>query len=288
MVSLGGYSFPNRLIRSNSNDLTFSNDSQVDNNEENLTTAGRIRSNSLTMIPTIFDNFMKFPLWNENNNKNKDENNNDLDEILNIRIPNRHRDSISIKIDDKNKANNNKNKNNKDDDNNSLISPHSITELSSSNNTPINKKVNKKKLRFNKNVKVILIPTRNEYNDAGLSNSIWWNLNDYNEMKFDAAKDIITIIKSEKVDAKTAMNILYGCKSIQNDINNKHNNNKDINNDKDIDGDNIEDIESCCMRISDVTLSETPPITPPSSLYNSQHQTDNNIYTTLIPNGDNL
>ena len=67
-----------------------------------------------------------------------------------------------------------------------------------------------KKVKFCKNVKVILIPTLNEYIEAQLKSVIWWNDEDYKSFKSEAVIEIKQYIeKYPDISVKEAISLLY-------------------------------------------------------------------------------
>jgi hypothetical protein len=53
--------------------------------------------------------------------------------------------------------------------------------------------IHKKKVKFSNFVKIILIPTRTEYNN--LSHFLWWNEEDYKLFKISAVNELNEIVK---------------------------------------------------------------------------------------------
>lgn len=68
---------------------------------------------------------------------------------------------------------------------------------------------NSKKVRFNLGVRVVLIPTRIEYRDIGLTDLIWWNENDYCIFRNGAAEELEIAVEYFQVDSKEAIKLLY-------------------------------------------------------------------------------
>ena len=67
-----------------------------------------------------------------------------------------------------------------------------------------------KKVKFCKNVKVILIPSTNEYIEAQLKHVIWWNADDYKIFKMQAVEDIKEYLQIfPNVTIKEALSLLY-------------------------------------------------------------------------------
>jgi hypothetical protein len=66
------------------------------------------------------------------------------------------------------------------------------------------------KINFNNAVRVVLIPTREEYRAAGLSDVMWWDDSDYKSFKDSALTELRNLVqKRGKMDTKTALSILY-------------------------------------------------------------------------------
>jgi hypothetical protein len=67
----------------------------------------------------------------------------------------------------------------------------------------------KKKLKWNIGVREVLIPTRDEYKDAGLADSIWWNEVDFGCFRDSAAEEVNNAMVFLRVDLKEAIRTLY-------------------------------------------------------------------------------
>ena len=68
----------------------------------------------------------------------------------------------------------------------------------------------KRKLKFDSAVKVILIPTRNEYRSAGLGDVLWWSDRDYSCFKGSALMELRIRLSFDKcIDPKTALKQMY-------------------------------------------------------------------------------
>ena len=67
----------------------------------------------------------------------------------------------------------------------------------------------RRKVRWNLGVRVVLIPTRTEYKDIGLTDLIWWNENDYCIFRNGAAEELEIAVDYFQVDAKEAVKLLY-------------------------------------------------------------------------------
>jgi len=67
----------------------------------------------------------------------------------------------------------------------------------------------RKSVSFDNSVKVILIPTKLEFRNAGIAGDVWWQPFEYDEMKMSAAREIQEVINSHCIDPRAAMKILY-------------------------------------------------------------------------------
>lgn len=68
----------------------------------------------------------------------------------------------------------------------------------------------KQKVRFNSAVKVILIPTLEEYKEAQLSDSLWWCEDHYKEFKKSALAELkLFLLTYSSLDTKSALKIIY-------------------------------------------------------------------------------
>ncbi len=107
-------------------------------------------------------------------------------------------------------------------------------ENDASNNTiTINNNINKRlvvdekrKLKFDSAVKVILIPTRTEYKAAGLGEVLWWTDKDYSCFKGSALTELRVHLSFENVDPKTALKRLYQPDNMLKDLDNNEKSNK--------------------------------------------------------------
>jgi len=72
-------------------------------------------------------------------------------------------------------------------------------------------KTSKKKVTFHHTAFVVLIPTVDEYHNAGLSNLMWWNDCDFHSFKISAADEVKDHMKSLNVnlDAKSALKVYF-------------------------------------------------------------------------------
>jgi hypothetical protein len=66
-----------------------------------------------------------------------------------------------------------------------------------------------KKVKWNLGVRVVLIPTRNEYKDVGLADLIWWTEDDYVVFRDTAAKEVQVALEQLKLDLKEVLKTLY-------------------------------------------------------------------------------
>jgi hypothetical protein len=90
----------------------------------------------------------------------------------------------------------------------------SEAETSSSKKAPTEgSKLAKRRLRWNTGVRVILIPTRDEYEINGIGDWIWWREQDYIDFKMAAVHELREIMRVKRVDSRTAIALLYQPKS---------------------------------------------------------------------------
>jgi hypothetical protein len=74
-----------------------------------------------------------------------------------------------------------------------------------------------KAVQFKLAVKVVLIPSRNEYKNTGLMSILWWARSDYILFKQSALRDLDDFMKSRGISSpRVAKKMLYG---INNEIN---------------------------------------------------------------------
>jgi hypothetical protein len=67
----------------------------------------------------------------------------------------------------------------------------------------------RKQLRFSESVKVVLIPTADEYRKANFAEVLWWAPSSYEEFKRSALEEIKGAMRQHHSDVKGAMNIIY-------------------------------------------------------------------------------
>lgn len=67
----------------------------------------------------------------------------------------------------------------------------------------------KRIVRWSNGVRVVLIPTRDEYKYAGISRVIWWHNDDYSNFKSSAMKELKFAMEAMRVDSKEARRELY-------------------------------------------------------------------------------
>ena len=70
-------------------------------------------------------------------------------------------------------------------------------------------KIIKRNIKFDTKVRVILIPTRQEYCDIGLGEVLWWSNSDYGTFKESAGNELRTMLSLYGMDAKAAIAQLY-------------------------------------------------------------------------------
>jgi hypothetical protein len=74
--------------------------------------------------------------------------------------------------------------------------------------TPTSKS-SKKRVKFYSLVNVVLIPTRLEFHQAGLVNSLWWDAEDYVHFKQKALSEVNEYAKMKNLNLLTAIIHLY-------------------------------------------------------------------------------
>ena len=75
---------------------------------------------------------------------------------------------------------------------------------------PSNTREQKKSLKFNTAVHVVLIPTRYDYKNVGLGNVMWWADEDYNQFKSEATSELKLYMSSySEFNCKKAIEVLY-------------------------------------------------------------------------------
>lgn len=88
----------------------------------------------------------------------------------------------------------------------------------------------KKKIHFDRIVRVILIPNRADYLNAGLQTIIWYSINDLDNFKKNFINDLIIISKENNIYKGTgiiSVDMINKCKEIwYNSIDNDITNNK--------------------------------------------------------------
>eukprot|EP01041_Mallomonas_annulata_P004351 gene4351-8661_t len=67
----------------------------------------------------------------------------------------------------------------------------------------------KKKIKFDNKVRVILIPTREEYFEVGLGECLWWASTDYSSFKQAAGVEFRAMLSLCNMDAKAAIALMY-------------------------------------------------------------------------------
>ena len=70
-------------------------------------------------------------------------------------------------------------------------------------------KCQRKKVSFNDTVNVVLIPTRSEFVQAGVSSEIWWCCSDLLLFKDDATQEIQNYASAQNIHIYTAIVQLY-------------------------------------------------------------------------------
>lgn len=72
--------------------------------------------------------------------------------------------------------------------------------------------ITKRNIHFNEKVSVLLIPCRQEYVEANLSNVVWWKSPDYRQFQFDAFSEVKESLKGKILtssNVKQALKELY-------------------------------------------------------------------------------
>ena len=68
----------------------------------------------------------------------------------------------------------------------------------------------KRSVSFSRAVHVMLIPTREEYCQANLDTSMWWDRDDYDTFKDDAVSELKSLMRVDpRIDCKVAQTLLY-------------------------------------------------------------------------------
>jgi hypothetical protein len=72
-------------------------------------------------------------------------------------------------------------------------------------------------LSFSHQVRMILVPSRQDYRSSGLHSDLWWEPAEYLHFKTEAKTEVSTVMHRERVGLKTALNMLYQCNHQTND-----------------------------------------------------------------------
>ena len=76
--------------------------------------------------------------------------------------------------------------------------------------TGAQKKVEKRRVKFQAAVRVVLIPSRNEYINAGMGDALWWEESDYSVFKRAAVSELKMLMQAEGIlDSKVAIQMMY-------------------------------------------------------------------------------
>lgn len=67
----------------------------------------------------------------------------------------------------------------------------------------------KKKVSWLSRVRVVLIPSRTEYESAKLADALWWTGDDFSDFKESAVDELNVTMQRLKLDRKTAIKTLY-------------------------------------------------------------------------------
>jgi len=78
----------------------------------------------------------------------------------------------------------------------------------------------KRRIHWKPTAKVILIPKREEYINAGLGSTLWWEGRDYISFKHSTADELSRCMKSLQIGGREAMTVLYqsGCPKFQSTV----------------------------------------------------------------------
>jgi hypothetical protein len=84
------------------------------------------------------------------------------------------------------------------------------TNLIESHPTPRVETKLRKRVRYETSVRVVLIPTRDEYVEAGLQNDLWWEDTDYTVFKNSAVRELKALMTLKRLtNSKEALTLLY-------------------------------------------------------------------------------
>jgi hypothetical protein len=67
----------------------------------------------------------------------------------------------------------------------------------------------RRSLSFCDRLKVVLIPSRKDYQSCGLLDTMWWQPGDYVYFKDDAKAEVFDVMKSKQLDSSQAIRYLY-------------------------------------------------------------------------------
>jgi hypothetical protein len=71
-------------------------------------------------------------------------------------------------------------------------------------------KAPKKRVEFNDLVRVVLIPSKGDFVEAGVSSSLWWTRDDYLSFRTSARREMDFILRTmDTIDLNSALRILY-------------------------------------------------------------------------------
>mmetsp|Transcript_2627 Transcript_2627/g.2742 ORF Transcript_2627/g.2742 Transcript_2627/m.2742 type:complete len:194 (-) Transcript_2627:282-863(-) len=117
-----------------------------------------------------------------------------------------------------------------------------------------------RKVHFHTSVKVILIPSRCEYEAAKLIKTLWWERDNYPLFKLDAVKEVLTIMQgNNSMTCKEAMKVLYQTPISDLDIDDKTDYPITVISDKkDTNGIGITPNPQSCLKDKSSTLTERP------------------------------
>jgi hypothetical protein len=111
----------------------------------------------------------------------------------------------------------------------------------------------KKSINFSNTLRVVLIPSRGEYKQAGLNGSLWWTSKEFKEFQKTSNAEILLMAKYQNIDVRSARKKLYQpqeCEDMQSELihqacapANSHSMNRDRLASNDSDYDYFDDVE---------------------------------------------
>jgi hypothetical protein len=67
------------------------------------------------------------------------------------------------------------------------------------------------RLSFSSQVRIVLVPSRQDYRACGIDSDLWWQPAEYLHFKSEAKAEVSTVMQSQSVCVKTALDMLYQC-----------------------------------------------------------------------------